>query len=71
MGESTRVLGRKPVQAAVAPPWLLVATCLVGMVAATLVAEAAFTPVWSAFVAAGAVGIAVVVALRVAHRATR
>src|SRR5918996_3188097 len=70
VGESTRVLSRKPVQAPVAPPWLLIATCLLGMVAAALVAEAAFTPLWSAFVAAGAVGIAVVVALRVAHRAT-
>ena len=70
MGESTRVLGRKPVQAPVAPRWLLIATCLLGMVAAALVAEAAFTPLWSAFVAAGAVGIAAVVALCIAHRAT-
>jgi membrane protein YdbS with pleckstrin-like domain len=70
VGDSTRVLGRKPVQASVARPWLLIATCLLGMVAAALVAEAAFTPLWSAFVAAGAVGIAAVVALCIAHRAT-
>jgi prepilin signal peptidase PulO-like enzyme (type II secretory pathway) len=70
VGGSIRVLGRKPLQAPVAPRWLLVATCLLGMVAAALVAEAAFMPLWSAFVAAGAVGVAAVVALRIAHRAT-